>query len=115
LNIRGRTVLFCGDIQARAQEALLSRPGDLAATVLVAPHHGSAERTSGAFVKAVGPTMVLACSSWRLSGKQTAFDNLVGATPLVRTGGNGAITLRVQEDGRMTVDTWRTGLHWEWP
>ena len=115
LNIRGRTILFCGDIQAKAEESLLARRGDLAATVLVAPHHGSAEETSAAFVKAAGSKLILAGSAARLSGKQVAFDQVVGSTPLVRTGRNGAITLRVQEDGKMSVDTWRTGLHWEWP
>jgi competence protein ComEC len=115
LNIRGRTILFCGDIQAKAEEALLAHPGDLSASILIAPHHGSAEQTSAAFVKAAAPKMILACSAMRLSGKQVAFDQIVGSTPLVRTGRNGAITLRVQPDGGMSVETWRTGLHWEWP
>ena len=115
LNIRGRTILFCGDIQAKAEESLLARGGDVAATGRVSPHPGSAEETSAAFVKAAGSKLILAGSAARLSGKQVAFDQVVGSTPLVRTGRNGAITLRVQEDGKMSVDTWRTGLHWEWP
>ena len=115
LNVRGRTILFCGDIQAKAEEALLARPEELQANILIAPHHGSAEQPSAAFVKAVAPKMVLACSAARLSGKQVTFDQSLGSTPLIRTGHHGAITLGVQPDGRISVDTWNTGLHWDWP
>ncbi len=115
LIVRGRSILFCGDIQTRAQAALLARPGDLATTVLVAPHHGSAEPTTAAFLRAAGPKLIIASNSWRLSGKQLAFDRLAGSTPLVRTGRDGAITLRISQDGRLSVETWRTRLRWQVP
>lgn len=50
------SVLFCGDIEEKAERLLLDMYGDtLRADVLKVPHHGSASATSDALLEAVQP------------------------------------------------------------
>jgi competence protein ComEC len=107
LNCRGHAILFPADIQI-ATEREMVRAADrekLKAEVLVAPHHGSAEVTSGDFVKAVGPTAILSSNDRRLSRKQHEFDRLVGELPLYRTSRCGAVTVRISKEGRMRIES----------
>jgi competence protein ComEC len=55
-----RSVLLTGDIETPAEDWLVkSDTGDLRATMLEAPHHGSKTSSTLAFVKAVNPSMVV--------------------------------------------------------
>jgi competence protein ComEC len=107
LTCRGRAILFTGDIQGAAESALLADPGKVAADVLVAPHHGSAEETTGRFVEAVGAGTVVASNDRTPSGKQRAFDRLMGeqGRTLLRTHAYGAVTVVVGKDGAVRVET----------
>jgi competence protein ComEC len=98
-----RAILFTGDIQQVAEAALARDGVNLHADVLVAPHHGSAEPTTAAFVEAVGAAYVLASNDRTLSGKQREFDRLIPREILYRTHECGAVTVRVTGDGRLTV------------
>ena len=71
--------------------------------MLVAPHHGSAESLTPAFLAAVHPTTILASNAAHLSAKQRRFDQLVAHTPLYRTPATGAVTVEITADGRVTV------------
>lgn len=63
---RGRVTLLTGDIERRAELALLRRDAErLRAQVLVAPHHGSRTSSTPAFVEAVRPAWVLYPAAWR--------------------------------------------------
>ena len=54
------TALLPGDIEARAERRLLAtRPEDLAADILLAPHHGSKTSSSPGFIRAVSPRYVV--------------------------------------------------------
>lgn len=53
------TVLLTGDIEKEAENWLLDTEQLLAATVLVAPHHGSATSSTRRFIEAVQPAYVL--------------------------------------------------------
>jgi len=55
----GGTLLLPGDIEAPAEGALVRGRADVAADVVVAPHHGSATSSTAAFVAAVDPRWVL--------------------------------------------------------
>lgn len=112
LTYAGRSILFTADIQAPPERELLKAPGELTSDVLVAPHHGSFEESTGAFVRAVHPRFIISSNSSRLTGKQRSFDNLPPARPLYRTSQCGAISITISQDGRLTVDGF-LGLHEE--
>jgi competence protein ComEC len=62
----GRGVLLPGDIEQSVENALLdTRRAQLAARVLVAPHHGSRTSSSAAFIAAVHPDWVLFATGYR--------------------------------------------------
>ncbi len=105
LHYGGKSVLFPADIQAPTEDALLLHPERLKADVLVAPHHGSAEISMPAFLRAVHPQMILASSAIRLTQKQKHFDAMVDDYPLYRTSRCGAISLRIDRDGTISVET----------
>ncbi len=59
-------LLLSGDIERRAETALVARhAADLAAAVLVVPHHGSGTSSSPAFVAAVAPAVAIVTSGYR--------------------------------------------------
>jgi len=59
-------ILLSGDIERRVEQRLLANAAiDVAATVLVAPHHGSNSSSSAAFVAAVAATHVVFSSGYR--------------------------------------------------
>ena len=98
----GRGVLFTGDIQGEAMTRLLALnkadPSLLRADVLVAPHHGSSEPVTPAFVEAVAPTWVVASNGRTQSQKQVRFLTMLAGRPLLRTSDVGAITVTLDED-----------------
>ena len=62
----GQTALLPGDIEAAQELALLARqPAELAAQVLVAPHHGSRTSSTDAFLAAVAPRWILVQAGYR--------------------------------------------------
>jgi competence protein ComEC len=107
LACHGHAILFPADIQVATERELAAgkEREKLKAEVLVAPHHGSAEVTSGDFVKAVGPAAILSSNDRRLSRKQQEFDRLVGELPLYRTSRFGAVTVRISKEGRLRIET----------
>ena len=107
LTYANRRVLFPADVQDAGFAGLLKRPDQLAADVLVAPHHGSGESLTPAFLAAVHPSVIVASSAARLTAKQRRFDQIVGSrTPEYRTAASGAITVTVTPDGRVAVGTY---------
>jgi competence protein ComEC len=102
----GRSVLFTGDIEAAAMRGLMQDPDRLRSDVLIAPHHGSSEATSAAFIEAVHPSMILSSNDRSLTGKQRRFDRIVAekGLPLLRTNRCGAITIVLDGDGGMEID-----------
>ena len=105
LTYAGRSVLFPADIQDPAFDGLLQHPDRLPSDVLVAPHHGSGESRTRAFLAAVHPAVIVASNAARLSGKQQLFNTMVGNTPLYRTSSSGAITITITAAGQITVTT----------
>jgi len=106
LHYASKTVLFPADIQDPAELALLQHPEELRADVLVAPHHGSAEVTTAAFIRAVGPSIILASNGAPLTKKQKNFDEIAAHFPFYRTNQNGAITLSIDSTGQIGLKTY---------
>lgn len=92
------SVLLPADIEARDERALLSRvPEKLAASVLIAPHHGSRTSSTEAFVQAVDPAWVIF---------PVGYLNRHGhphATVWARYLNRNSRLLRSDEDGAVTV------------
>lgn len=109
----GGALLLTGDIEAGAERRLLARSsGELASTVLVAPHHGSRTSSTAAFVAAVAPRYVVFSTGYRnrygfpKAAVQARY-RAVGAT-LLDTAHTGAIQLRLNSDGTITgPQRWR--------
>lgn len=98
----GRTLLP-GDIEARAEAALVAGPDPLAADLVVAPHHGSATSSTPAFVRATKPRWVVVPAG---HGNRWGFpaaavrDRWQGAgARLWSTGEQGAVALRFPARG----------------
>jgi competence protein ComEC len=104
-----KTILFTGDIQSDALAALLEQPERLRADVLIAPHHGSSEDATPAFVGAVNPSVIVSSNDRTLTMKQRNFERMVGAAQLYRTNRHGAVTVRIDGAGSVTVEPFLGG------
>ncbi|MGX1113152.1 competence protein ComEC [Pseudoalteromonas sp. MBR-15] len=59
------SVLLTGDISKFIEQQLVSQEVDLNATILISPHHGSNTSSSGLFIDAVNPEIVLHSSAYQ--------------------------------------------------
>jgi competence protein ComEC len=108
--------LLTGDIEARAEAQLVQRAeGDLASTVLFAPHHGSRTSSSQGLVTAVGPDVVVISAG---AGNRYGFPHAevtdryrAAGCRILCTAVHGAISLR--SDSQAVVA--RPFVDVEWP
>lgn len=98
LSYAGHSILLTGDIEDRAQRALLSR-GQLDADVLLLPHHGSVRPTTRAFIEAVSPSVAIRSSHEQTDDTLNGIDKLVGGAVLYNTADVGAIEVVLDRDG----------------
>ncbi|MEQ1439595.1 DNA internalization-related competence protein ComEC/Rec2 [Fontimonas sp. SYSU GA230001] len=106
------SVLLPGDIERRSERRLLrERRADLAADVLLSPHHGSRTSSSADFVAAARPAVVVHSAGWRSrfghprpEVRERYAD--IGARQYV-TGVVGAVTIRQADDGGLRVEEYR--------
>lgn len=101
----GRRLLATSDIEAPEELALLGRyRGDLAADVLLVPHHGSRTSSTPAFIAAVGAPDVLVPVGYR---------NRFGhpkADVMARYAAQGARIWRTDRDGALRVELRAAGV-----
>jgi len=105
LKFAGETILFPADIEVAPERELLKHPELLAADVLIAPHHGSAEITTAEFIRAVHPKYILASNARNLTHKQRLFDEIASNYPLYRTSRCGEIDLTIVPSGKLDIQT----------
>jgi competence protein ComEC len=99
----GRRVLICSDIEKFAQGEILRLYPDLKADVLVAPHHGSTKTLERNFLEKLRPEVVISsCTETAYEKGQISREgeNLNS----YYTGTDGAITVRISENGAMQTD-----------
>lgn len=92
LSLKGTSLLLAADIPG-LYEDYAAVPAD----ILKAAHHGSSSSTSGEFLSAVSPRLIL-LSCARLSRLQS-FRERVGGIPVFGTPESGAVTVRFVEGG----------------
>ncbi|PKN57679.1 MAG: DNA internalization-related competence protein ComEC/Rec2 [Deltaproteobacteria bacterium HGW-Deltaproteobacteria-14] len=113
LRYAGRTLLLTGDIEAPDEARLVAEAGArLRADVLKAPHHGSRTSSTPALLAAVRPRDVVVSG---LPGRapMPPHDDVLAryrarGTRVWITGRDGAVTVRVGPDGRLTVSALRS-------
>ncbi len=115
LGFRGRRVLFTGDVE-RAGEARMvaSADGTLASAVLTVPHHGSATSSSPPFLEAVAPQVAVISDGFRnpfgFPSAEVLHRYAARHCAVARTDLDGAVQVRITEDGRIETPqrgTWR--------
>lgn len=114
----GGSVLLTGDIERRAEAALLEEPDALRATVVQVPHHGSATSSSRAFVEAAAPRIALISAGYRNSFRHPRPEVVArwkaGGAEIFDTPACGRIRIRLAEGERPKVHCVRTGWPWAW-
>jgi len=116
----GRAVLLSGDIERSAELSLVGNPSlQLAADVLVAPHHGSLTSSTPDFVRAVHPTVVLFPAGYRNRYRfpRPAVVERYAAIGAARygTAQDGAITVRLDPGGGVPeISRYRQTVHHYW-
>lgn len=100
----GRTLLSTGDIEIRAQSVLRDR-ADVRADVLFLPHHGGMSEALGAFVGRVGAGVWIRSAREAMHETATGLAELAAGAALYNTADVGAVVIRVDADGGMTVTT----------
>ncbi|MES2933815.1 MAG: DNA internalization-related competence protein ComEC/Rec2 [Pseudomonadota bacterium] len=111
ITLGSQSILLAGDIEAAQEAELLARnPAALAATVLLAPHHGSGTSSTLAFLQAVKPQLALFQVGYRNRYRHPKAEIFERYTDLgiqrERNDLSGAITLRFG-DG-LLVEQYRT-------
>ncbi len=98
LTYKNTSVLFCGDMEIRAENQMIKAGSDLSADVIKAGHHGSRTSSGEEFLKAVNPDYAVLCT-----GKDAS--NLPNAEVLGRFEDLGTQMYRTDLDGLVTLST----------
>jgi competence protein ComEC len=112
IDAAGGSALLTGDIEAASEQALLERDRRaLRADVLVVPHHGSRTSTTRGFVDAVSATVAVIAAGYRNRFGHPRAEVLAryrrGGAARPRTDLQGAITVSITPEGRVTTYTER--------
>src|SRR5439155_16650472 len=91
--------------QQTAERSLAFDPYSIHSEILIAPHHGSSESTTVAFVRAVDPQFIISSNDSTLTTKQRRFEHRVDSRRLYRTHHTGAFTITINPDGRIDLST----------
>ena len=106
----GRSVLFSGDLEHEGEELLVGGYGDtLRADLVKVPHHGSRTSSTETFVRATSPAWaVISCgvaNRFDFPAAEVVMRWRAAGARVLRTDRSGAITVVIEPDGTMRVDT----------
>ncbi len=111
-------LLLPGDIEARAEAAMLQRPILLDATAVIAPHHGSNTSSTRSWVRAVDPRVVVFSAGlanrfgFPHASVQARYRDM--SARAYNTAHDGAVELRLAPSGALEVHTARPALERFW-
>ncbi len=92
------SLMFTGDIESAGEHAMIGNRGDLHATMLKVPHHGSASSSTPAFIAAVRPDAAV------ISDGYLNHFHFPSTAVVERYAEAGAILMRTDLDGAVMVD-----------
>jgi len=98
----GKKILICSDIEIFAQTKIFEMYPELAADIIVMPHHGSKSNLLENYAEKLGAEIaIISCAKKRLQSNWKP-DSEIDAyyTPI-----NGAITVRIKKDGTIKITT----------
>ncbi len=104
LKYRGSAVLFTGDMEAKGERELIATGDDLRAAIVKVPHHGSATSSSAPLIAAMRPQVAVISL-----GYFNRF-HFPSADTVERYSQSGAIVLRTDEYGAVSVNLGRGGI-----
>jgi competence protein ComEC len=112
-------VLFTGDIEKRVERQLLNKYGkQLAADILIVPHHGSKTSSSSAFINTIDPKISLFSlgykNRYKFPNNEVIKRYELLSSDLIQTDKNGAITIKLTEKDGIVVTKYRekAGKYW---
>jgi competence protein ComEC len=110
LGFAGRGVLFAGDLEADGEGELAGRRDvgeTVAADVLKVPHHGSRTSSTPELLEAVAPALAVISLGWRnqfhFPAPEVVARYAARGARVLRTDRDGAISVVISPDGRLTV------------
>ncbi len=114
----GGGVLLTGDIEGRAERALLASGQALEAAVVQVPHHGSKTSSTPAFVAAVEPDIALVSAGYRNSFRHPRPEVVArwraSGAVLYDTPSCGRIHVRIESGEGPSVQCARSAHAWAW-
>lgn len=114
----GGSVLLTGDIERRAEQALLESGENLHAIIVQVPHHGSTTSSGRDFVAAVKPEIALISAGYRNGFRHPRPEVVArwraGGAEIFETPSCGRIQIRLAEGERPEVHCLRTAWPWAW-
>jgi competence protein ComEC len=106
----GRGVLFAGDLEADGEGELAGRRDvgqPVAADVLKVPHHGSRTSSTPELIDAVAPALAVMSLGWRnqfhFPAPEVVARYRARGTRVLRTDRDGAVTVVISPEGRLTA------------
>lgn len=113
-----KSVLLTGDIERQVENQLVNKYGDeLAAQILVAPHHGSKSSSTPAFINAISPETVLYPVGYRNRFRFPNQDIIeryeIRGISMYDTARHGAVIIKINQAG-VSVNTHRQSARRFW-
>ncbi len=106
---RGVSVLLCGDIGERPEQALLDAASDdLHADVLLLPHHGAVDKSLDEFVAAVCPEIIVNSSQRMPASRLEKLRTALPDPEILHTWRHGCISIHPQ-NGSLVVEPFNDG------
>jgi competence protein ComEC len=103
IEFAGKKILICSDIEKFSQDRLLRLFPDLKADIVIVPHHGSTRTAHPDFLPSLDAD-ILVCSCGRREYERLALVSThTSNVKTFYTARDGAITIRIKEDGTVTT------------
>ena len=109
IEFAGKKILICSDIEKFAQDSLLRLFPDLKADIVIVPHHGSTRTAHPDFLPGLDAEILVCSCGRREYERLTLGSTHTSNGKFLYTAGDGAVTIRINEDGTVSIHTYNCG------